>query len=378
MEQKTSDTQSENQYRYNPEKIDWDAFKNFGITKEKLEKAGVLDTMLKGYKTPFLMPIALNAGAVILRQDARLAFREKQDGSICLAIHGIRKQPDFKMPFLGHEFTDEDKKALKQNGNMGRIIELEKPGANGEKIKVPSIVSIDKLTNDLIALPADRIKIPEKIGGITLSEEQKQQLSEGKPLKLNGLTSKEGKSFDATLQFNAEKRYVEYVNINKNRYQQGQNQGEMKMEIPDNFRQVPISEEKQKTLKELGTIYMEGFKNKEDKPYQGYVFFNPDKGRLDFKFPHEYHEAVKRGEIEPIKQGDGPTKNTSQTNTDNNKRQVTGESDNSKKNTRKSNSNTAGSEGDAGANKNSQKNKDEEKTKTQTQKVTPKRKGKKI
>lgn len=324
------------------------------------------------------MPIALNAGAVILRQDARLAFREKQDGSICLAIHGIRKQPDFKMPFLGHEFTDEDKKALKQNGNMGRIIELEKPGAKGEKIKVPSIVSIDKLTNDLIALPADRIKIPEKIGGITLSEEQKQQLSEGKPLKLNGLTSKEGKPFDATLQFNAEKRYVEYVNINKNKYQQGQNQGEMKMEIPDNFRQVPISEEKQKTLKELGTIYMEGFKNKEDKPYQGYVFFNPDKGRLDFKFPHEYHEAVKRGEIEPIKQGDGPTKNTSQTNTDSNKRQVTGEGDNSNKNTRKNNAGTAVSEGDAGANKNSQKNKDEEKAKTQTQKVAPKRKGKKI
>ncbi|WP_406630306.1 DUF3945 domain-containing protein, partial [Ornithobacterium rhinotracheale] len=53
------------------------------------------------------------------------------------------------------------------------------------------------------------IKIPDEIKGIKLNEEQKQRLKEGKPIFLEGMTSNKGEPFNANVQFNAEKRYVE-------------------------------------------------------------------------------------------------------------------------------------------------------------------------
>ena len=49
-----------------------------------------------------------------------------------------------------------------------------------------------------------------KSRGIKLDEHRKQTLLEGKPLYLEGMTSTKGELFDATVQFNADKRYVEF------------------------------------------------------------------------------------------------------------------------------------------------------------------------
>lgn len=175
------------EYRFQPEQIDWETMNNLGLGKERLEKMNLLEPLLRGYKTNELVPISVNLGGAIVRTDARLSLQPTEDGQVVAAIHGIRKEPNLNFEFFGHKFNEEDKKNLLQTGNMGRVVNLTNP-KTGETI--PSIVSVDRLTNELIALRTDFIKIPDEIKGVKLNEEQKQTLMDGKPLQLDGMISK--------------------------------------------------------------------------------------------------------------------------------------------------------------------------------------------
>lgn len=102
---------------------------------------------------------------------------------------------------------------------MGGIVDLVNPKT--DEI-IPSVISRDRLTTELVAYRAEYMKVPDEIKGIQLDEHQKQTLLEGRPLYLEGMTSKKGESFDATVQFNADKRYVEFLFNNNQALQQGQ------------------------------------------------------------------------------------------------------------------------------------------------------------
>lgn len=102
---------------------------------------------------------------------------------------------------------------------MGRVVNLTY-SKTGEPI--PSIISVDRLTNQLVPLRAEWIKIPNEIKGVTLNDEQKQTLQEGKPLYIEGMISKKGTPFSAEVQFNADKRYVEFLFDNDPKMKQAQ------------------------------------------------------------------------------------------------------------------------------------------------------------
>ena len=114
-------TQQQPQYRYNESMINWEQLKNFGLSREELHERGLLDQMLRGYKTNQVVPISMNFGSAVLRTDARLSFQQSRSGDIVLGIHGIRQKPDLDRPYFGHIFSDEDKKNLLETGNMGRV-----------------------------------------------------------------------------------------------------------------------------------------------------------------------------------------------------------------------------------------------------------------
>lgn len=157
--------------------------------------------------------------------DARLAFRTDGDGNIGLAIHPLRKEPQLDFPYMGYKFSPEEKETLLATGNLGKTIEV--TPKNGEPFA--AYVSIDPQTNELIALRADRVNIPKEIKGVTLSDQQYKDLVEGKAVKVEGMTAKSGKSFNATLQVNAERKGIEFIFDNnrgfKERQQQTQQQG---------------------------------------------------------------------------------------------------------------------------------------------------------
>lgn len=285
------------EYRYQPEQIEWETMSNLGLSKEKLEKLNVLEPLLKGYKTNELVSVSLNFGKVISKMDARLSLQPNDKGQLVVAIHGIRKEPQLNFPFFGHEFSKEDKNNLLTTGNMGRVVDL-KNLKTGEMM--PSVISIDRLTNELIALKSEYIKIPDDIKGIKLNEAQKEILREGKPLYLEGMLSKKGDSFDATVQFNADKRYVEFLFDHGKQEQkvknkiQTENKGSLK-EIPNTFRGKELNSDQYQQFKEGETVYLTGLIDKKGVEYNGYITLNKENGTTDFSFQHPdiYTDKIK-------------------------------------------------------------------------------------
>jgi len=272
--QATPETQEKNEYRFKAEDVDWKTLEQLGVKRETLEKMGAMDTLLKGYKTNFVMPVSVNLDTVILRSDARLGLQSGANGKAVFMMYGVRHEPNLKTPFFGHEFTKEDRENLLKTGNMGRVVELTNR-KTGEKI--PSVISIDHLTNEVIAFRQDRIKVPDEIKGVKLTEDQKQDYKNGKAIYLEGLDFKNSTNKNAYLQFNADKKYPEYLFGDKAPKQAQENDPKM-------FRNKVFSDEQHKQLTEGTTIYVSDFKDGKGQPYKGYVALNKETGKYDFSF----------------------------------------------------------------------------------------------
>lgn len=150
-----------------PENVDWTLLDNLGVTRERLDQSGELEKMLNWQKSN-LVTIAVPVGDTTIYTEARLAFRTDENGNIGLAVHPLRKDPQLDFPYMGHQFTPEEKTQLLGTGNLGKIVEL--TPKNGEPFS--AYVSIDPQTNELIALRADRVSIPQEIKGVLLTDEQ--------------------------------------------------------------------------------------------------------------------------------------------------------------------------------------------------------------
>lgn len=301
--QNTMENNTETQeYRFQPEQIDWKTMEKFGLNREKLEKMNALDPLLRGFKTNNLIPITINLGTAMSKMDVRLSLQTADNGDVAINLHGIRKEPSYNLKFLGHEFTEEDKKNLKESGNMGRVVDLVNPKT--DEI-IPSVISRDRLTNELVAYRAEYMKIPDEIKGIKLDDHQKQTLLEGKPLYLEGMTSKKGELFDATVQFNADKRYVEFIFNNNQSQQQTQQQSQSTLqgqnkdgEAPRVFRGKELEDAQYDKFKAGQTVYVDGLVDGKGKAYQGYITFNKETSKTDFSFtnPNKLKEKAQPSE----------------------------------------------------------------------------------
>lgn len=209
-------TEQTTEYKYQENQIDWNTLSDMGISKERLEKLNLMEPLLKGYKTNETVPLTLKMGNAVAKLDARLSLQANEDGNVLIAMHGIRKEPNLNFAFFGHEFSKEDKDNLLSTGNMGRVVDLynQKSAEN-----VPSLISIDRKTNEIIAYPAEWVKIPDEIKGVKLNDQQKKSLQEGKAVYLEGMISKKGTPFNAEIQFNADKKFVEFLFDNKSQKQ---------------------------------------------------------------------------------------------------------------------------------------------------------------
>lgn len=186
--------QRKNATTIDPEKVDWKMLDSLGLPRERLGESGELEKVLNWQKSN-LVTIAVPIGDTTIYTEARLAFRTNEQGEIGLAVHPLRKEPQLDFPYMGYKFSPEEKELLLSTGNLGKTIEV--TPKNGESFS--AYVSIDPQTNELIFLRADRVNIPKEIKGVTLSDQQYKDLVEGKAVKVEGITAKSGKTFDATL-----------------------------------------------------------------------------------------------------------------------------------------------------------------------------------
>ncbi|PUB26417.1 uncharacterized protein DUF3945 [Elizabethkingia sp. YR214] len=195
-------------YLYNLKDIDWYTMEKLGLSQQLLENRGILVPLLKGLKTSVLIPISIRMGDTHIRTDARIVLRANTSGLLEPIIYPVRKAPNFKESFFGHYFTKEDQRNLTTTGNMGRVVDLIHPVTNEV---IPSLISIDRLTREFFSYRIENIRIPQTIGGIQLSKEQEEILKSGRVLFLENILSRRGNLFNASLQFNAERGYVEFL-----------------------------------------------------------------------------------------------------------------------------------------------------------------------
>ena len=253
-EQQEPQRQQTPTYRYNENMINWD------------ELAGQLDSMLKGYKTNKTMPLTLSIpGVLTAKLDARLSFISS-DGQVMLGIHGIRKEPELDRPYFGHIFTEEDKKNLRESGNMGRVADLNLRGNTTE----PCLISIDKNTNELVAVRQEHVYIPNEIKGVTLTPDEIQKLKNGEQIFVDGMKSNQGKEFNATLQYSAERRGIEFIFPKDQAFNQQSLGG------------VQLSPMQLKALNEGHTILVEDMKRKNGELFSSFVTMDKVTGGLQY------------------------------------------------------------------------------------------------
>ena len=257
-------------------KIDWNQLDNLGLTRERLEQNGELEKMLNWQKSN-LLTIAVPIGDTTIYTEARLAFRTDDSGNVGLAIHPLRKEPQLDFPYLGHKFSSEEKEQLLTTGNLGKTIEI--TPKNGEPFA--AYVSIDPQTNELTALRADRVNIPKEIKGVTLSDAQYKDLVEGKAVKVEGMTAKSGKTFDATLQVNAEKKGIEFIFDNNRGFKEWQQQTQQQG-IPHKLCGLELSEKQREALDSGRTLYLKNMVDKQGQPFNAYVRMDKEQNRPRF------------------------------------------------------------------------------------------------
>lgn len=252
--------QAQQGYRYDEAMIDWKSLEAVGVSKEMLKQMNLLDDMLKGYKTNRLIPLNINVpGLVKGRVDARLSFATDENGQVVLAMSGVRQKKELDRPYFGHNFSEEDKKMLRETGNLGRTVELLLPGNPSYE---PCLVSMDRETNELSCVPQSQIYIPNEICGVTLDNREIEKLKNGEGVLVEGMKSAKGKEFDATLQYSATRRGLEFIFPENNL---------------ENIRKIngaELTPNQMKLLSEGRPFLLEDMKRKDGSFYSAYIVPN--------------------------------------------------------------------------------------------------------
>ena len=141
-------------------KIDWANLKEkWGIDRDELEKSGDLREMLYNRKSRVVTVTPTFAGEKF-PIDARLSFRTDPDGNVKVVPHFIHREPKLDQEFNGYKFSKDEKTVLRETGNLGKVVEL--TDRNGDK--VPSYVSIDRYTNEIVSVPVKDVRVRDTVG----------------------------------------------------------------------------------------------------------------------------------------------------------------------------------------------------------------------
>ena len=185
--------------------VDWKELEQFGVKRENLSEKDM--KALMNYGKTGLVTVTPTLGGENYELQARLSFQKTEDGKLKLTPHFVRHEPRLDIPHNGYTFTDEDKQALKQTGNLGRLVDVADTKTGEMRL---AYVSIDRLTNEIVDVPTNKVRIPNRIGLTELSKAEQEILRAGLALPKE-VTLKGGRKFEAMLQVNADKRDVEFV-----------------------------------------------------------------------------------------------------------------------------------------------------------------------
>lgn len=307
-------------------KVDWKEAEKLGLTGDQLQDT--LKAMAYGHKSPGLVDIKTNIDGQEISVKARLSLQEQPDGSIKIQTHPFQEQPDFDKPFMGVKFTPDDITNFKQTGNGGRVFDLE-PVPGGEK--VPSLVSLDKLTNRFEAQAISELNIKDTLKNAPLSAQQQEALKRGEGVLVEGMDKRvkpgeEPSKIDRIVQYNVANRNFDFrftpQQQEQHRQERAARQEQAGVDKPLKARNVDgiwirpiqggveLTRQQFKDLCDKKPVWVEGMINQMNKPkegakqveatdqkgqkYNAWVWSDPEKGHVRHTSKHP--DEIKAGQ----------------------------------------------------------------------------------
>lgn len=288
-EEQAAQTEQPKYHAIDESKIDWTMLKEkWGIDRDQLEKSGDLREMLYNRKSQ-IVTVTPNFGGEKFPIDARLSFRTDADGNVKVVPHFIHREPKLDQEFEGYKFTKEDKAALRETGNLGKVVDLIDKTTGEVK---PSYVSVDRLTNEIVSVPVKAVFIKDTIGQTKLTMAEISELKKGKALPPKQITDKNGKTYNVVLQVSADRKGVEFVPGGVRRQEQNQQQGNSQGQQQSSWLTkdgnikpitkwagVPMTPQQQADYTAGKVVEMTNMVDKQGQKCTVYLQFNPEKQR---------------------------------------------------------------------------------------------------
>lgn len=268
-------------------KIDWVELERYGLTKEAFGQSKVFNIMLSTGKSPNLYPVTIEGeDGNYLQGFPQLHFERRPNGKIGIELHFIQELSEtFEKPFYGYSFSTKEQDELIRTGNLGKVVDLTHP-YNGSVY--PCFVSLNPVTNELVAMEAKHLRIPDEINEIKLDELQKKNLKNGEIIRVEGMKNDDGHLFSGMAQVNANLLGVEIISDYDVRLR-----NDKKIKIPTHYAGEQIPSPWRKELSEGKTIRMKGMKENN----YTYIQMNFHTGQA------EYSKGVsENNSLKPIKQ----------------------------------------------------------------------------
>ena len=222
--------------------------------------------------------------------------------------------PKLDQEFQGYQFSKEDKATLRETGNLGKVVELTDRNGN----KIPSYVSIDRLTNEVVSVPVKDVFIRDTIGNTKLTTAEIMQLKEGKALPPKEISDKNGKTYNVVLQVSADRKGVEFVPGGARRQEQKEQQANGQQQSSwltrdgrikpiSKWAGVPFTEQQQKDYTEGKVVVMTNMIDKKGQPCTVYLQFNPEKQRPTTSLNDPRVKVANESKIQKAVNNDGLT-----------------------------------------------------------------------
>lgn len=306
-------------------KIDWANLKEkWGIDRDELAKSGDLKEMLYNRKSK-LVTVTPTFGGEKFPIDARLSFRTDAAGNVKVVPHFIHREPKLDQEFEGYKFTKEDKDALKYTGNLGKVVEL--TNANGEK--VPSYVSLDRLTNEIVSVPVKDVYIRDTVGQTKLTIPEIMQLKEGKALPPKEIEGKNGQKYTVVLQVSADRKGIEFVpgGVHKQNLSEKKEQPQSpqqsswltkdgKIKPITKWAGIPLTPQQQEAYVKGEVVEMKNMVDKKGQPCTVYLKFNPEKLRPNTSLNDPRVKVAEESRTQKAVNNDGLTNEATKNVTD--------------------------------------------------------------
>ncbi|MDR1182351.1 MAG: DUF3945 domain-containing protein [Bacteroidales bacterium] len=259
----------------------WADFEKLGLTMLKLQQAEAMPQLIDGKTTEKVLPITIEVAGARIDTEGKIVLHKNKDGEVSLKLYPIKNEPNLK-EYFGHVFTNEERENILKTGSPGTVVYAE---FNKEEGKVPVLLTLDRDTNHFVAQRKEYIKIPDTFFQVKLSEEQKQQLSEGKIVRIEGMKSLEKqKAFSTNVVYNAQRRGLELLFENQAK----------KLFPPKKISNMELTEQQQDALKGGKSIFVENLTDKQGRKYDAYITWNNKNGMLNFSSKNPNDDTIKK------------------------------------------------------------------------------------